>query len=315
VSRHRPVAPTARPAPPADHHCRPVVRWRLSAGVDASTTAAHNRSRSGKADLVPAHRRWPPGRPCRRRDGHLPHLRLPLVGPLPTARPGRPGRPAQHRPPPPPPSAGHGRGRDRAAKPPAQARPGPHRPTGRPAGLHGASRPGPPRPQPAGRHGPSHRSLGIRGSEAGARGSHLAAERHSVVLAQNHDTENYEIGAADGPELRHRRGAPSSLRGTCRHRDAVRPDDEAGRGDRRPVPPGRLPRRNLSGGWSLVFWIASLACLLASCWRPRSSSTSSTSSSSFLSLRLGVAIDGSDRPTDDAPNLTTGRRTHDDERE
>jgi FtsH-binding integral membrane protein len=24
---------------------------------------------------------------------------------------------------------------------------------------------------------------------------------------------------------------------------------------------------------------------------------------------------GSDRPTDDAPNLTTGRRTHDDERE
>jgi len=30
---------------------------------------------------------------------------------------------------------------------------------------------------------------------------------------------------------------------------------------------------------------------------------------------LGVAIDGSDRPTDDAPNLTTGRRIHDDERE
>ena len=53
-----------------------------------------------------------------------------------------------------------------------------------------------------------------RGSEAGARGSHLAAERHSVVLAQNHDTQN---GAADGPELRHRWSAPSSLRGTCRH--------------------------------------------------------------------------------------------------
>jgi hypothetical protein len=80
-------------------------------------------------------------------------------------------------------------------------------------------------------------------------------------------------------------------------------------------PLGAYLARNLSGGWSLVFWIASLACLLASCWRPRSSSTSSTSSSSFLSLRLGVAIDGSDRPTDDAPNLTTGRRTHDVERE
>ena len=43
---------------------------------------------------------------------------------------------------------------------------------------------------------------------------------------------------------------------------------------------GAYLARNLSGGWGLVFWIASLACLLASCWRPRSSSTSSTSSSS-----------------------------------
>ena len=50
-------------------------------------------------------------------------------------------------------------------------------------------------------------------------------------------------------------------------------------------PPGAYLARNLSGGLSLVPWIASLACLLASCWRPRSSSTSSTSSSSFLSLR------------------------------
>jgi hypothetical protein len=48
---------------------------------------------------------------------------------------------------------------------------------------------------------------------------------------------------------------------------------------------GAYLARNLSGGWGLVFWIASLACLLASCWRPRSSSTSSTSSSSFVSLR------------------------------
>jgi hypothetical protein len=39
-------------------------------------------------------------------------------------------------------------------------------------------------------------------------------------------------------------------------------------------PLGAYLARNLSGGWSLVFWIASLACLLASCWRPRSSSTS-----------------------------------------
>jgi len=38
---------------------------------------------------VPAHRRWPPGRPHRGRDGHLPHQRRPLVGSLPAGRPGR----------------------------------------------------------------------------------------------------------------------------------------------------------------------------------------------------------------------------------
>jgi hypothetical protein len=37
------------------------------------------------------------------------------------------------------------------------------------------------------------------------------------VPAQSHDTHNYDRGAADGPGLRHRRGAPSSLRGACRH--------------------------------------------------------------------------------------------------
>src|SRR6266508_3906965 len=43
-----------------------------------------------------------------------------------------------------------------------------------------------------------------------------------------------------GTELRHRPGVPF-LRGTRRHEDAVRPDDGAGRGDRRPVHLGRLP--------------------------------------------------------------------------
>ncbi len=48
------------------------------------------------------------------------------------------------------------------------------------------------------------------------------------MLAQNHETQNYDRGAADGPGLRHRRGTPSSLRGTYWHGDAVRPDDGAG---------------------------------------------------------------------------------------
>jgi hypothetical protein len=57
---------------------------------------------------------------------------------------------------------------------------------------------------------------GARGSEAGARGSGLAAERHSVLAA----AENHDRGAADGSGLRHRRDVPS-LGGTYRHGDAV----------------------------------------------------------------------------------------------
>jgi FtsH-binding integral membrane protein len=106
-------------------------------------------------------------------------------------------------------------------------------------------------------------SRGTRGSEAGARGSHLAAERHSVVLAQNHDTQNYDIGAADEPELRHRRAlrhpfeAPAgtgTLFGQTMGLVVVTAALFA---------LGAYLARNLSGGWSLVFWIASLACLLA----------------------------------------------------
>jgi hypothetical protein len=74
--------------------------------------------------------------------------------------------------------------------------------------------------------------------------------------------QNYDIGAADGPELRHRRGAPSSLRGTCRHGDAVRPDDGLVAVTADLFTLGAYLARDLSGGWGLVFWIASLACLL-----------------------------------------------------
>ena len=53
---------------------------------------------------MPAYRGWPPGRPCRGRDGDLPYLCLSLVGPRSRARPGRPGGSAQPGPPPSPPS-------------------------------------------------------------------------------------------------------------------------------------------------------------------------------------------------------------------
>jgi FtsH-binding integral membrane protein len=65
--------------------------------------------------------------------------------------------------------------------------------------------------------------------------------------------QNYDTGGA----LRRPFEAP------CRHRDNVRPDDGAGRGDRRLFTVGAYLARTLSGGWAMAFWIASLACLLA----------------------------------------------------
>jgi hypothetical protein len=61
--------------------------------------------------------------------------------PLPAARPGRPARPAQHRPHASQAPAHQRRGRDRAATPGPQARPGTDRGAGRPAGLHRPPRP------------------------------------------------------------------------------------------------------------------------------------------------------------------------------
>jgi hypothetical protein len=71
----------------------------------------------------------------------------------------------------------------------------------------------PPRPRRLSSRAEHKDLAGARGSEAGARGSHLAAERRSVLaMAQNHDR-----GEAGGAGLRRRRDAPLSLRGAYRH--------------------------------------------------------------------------------------------------
>jgi hypothetical protein len=106
-------------------------------------------------------------------------------------------------------------------------------------------------------------SRGARGSEAGARGSGLAAERRSVVvMVRNHDTG-----------LRHRRGLMaqdydtgrglSVLPGHAPTRGRSSGRRWAGHVDHRPVPAGRPPRPEHVRRVGVVFWIASFVCLLA----------------------------------------------------
>ena len=114
-------------------------------------------------------------------------------------------------------------------------------------------------------HSRSHVSLisrGARGSEAGARGSGLAAERRSVVvMVRNHDTG-----------LRHRRGLMaqdydtgrglSVLPGYAPTRGRSSGRRWAGHVDHRPVHAGRPPRPEHVRRVGVVFWIASFVCLL-----------------------------------------------------
>jgi hypothetical protein len=66
---------------------------------------------------------------------------------------------------------------------------------------------------------------GTRGSEAGARGSHLAAERRSVVsMARNHETPDYDTGAALWHRTTTQVGSFRPSGGTHRHGDALRAD-------------------------------------------------------------------------------------------
>ena len=106
-------------------------------------------------------------------------------------------------------------------------------------------------------------SRGARGSEAGARGSGLAAERRSVVvMVRNHDTG-----------LRHRRGLMaqdydtgrglSVLPGYAPTRGRSSGRRWAGHVDHRPVHAGRPPRPEHVRRVGVVFWIASFVCLLA----------------------------------------------------
>jgi hypothetical protein len=86
-------------------------------------------------------------------------------------------------------------------------------------------------------------------------------------------------------------------------------------GDRRPVHRGRLPRpqpvrRVGPGVLDRVAGLPARQLLAASIFLDILNVFQFLPQSS-----LGVALDGSDRPTDDAPNLTTGRRAHDAERE
>jgi hypothetical protein len=115
-------------------------------------------------------------------------------------------------------------------------------------------------------HSRSHVSLisrGARGSEAGARGSGLAAERRSVVvMVRNHDTG-----------LRHRRGLMaqdydtgrglSVLPGYAPTRGRSSGRRWAGHVDHRRVHAGRPPRPEHVRRVGVVFWIASFVCLLA----------------------------------------------------
>ena len=114
-------------------------------------------------------------------------------------------------------------------------------------------------------HSRNHVSLisrGARGSEAGARGSGLVAERRSVVvMVRNHDTG-----------LRHRRGLMaqdydtgrglSVLPGYAPTRGRSSGRRWAGHVDHRPVHAGRPPRPEHVRRVGVVFWIASFVCLL-----------------------------------------------------
>jgi hypothetical protein len=115
-------------------------------------------------------------------------------------------------------------------------------------------------------HSRNHVSLisrGARGSEAGARGSGLAAERRSVVVMVGTTTPDYDTGAALWHRITTQVGVFPSFRGTHRHGDALRAD-----GGLVTLTIGlftlgaHLDRKHVRRV-GVVLWIASFVCLLA----------------------------------------------------
>ena len=102
-------------------------------------------------------------------------------------------------------------------------------------------------------HSRNHVSLisrGARGSEAGARGSGLAAERRSVVVMYGTTTPDYETGAALWHRITTQVGVFPSFRGTHRHGDALRADGGLVTLTIGLFTLGVHLDRNMSGGWA-----------------------------------------------------------------
>jgi hypothetical protein len=93
-------------------------------------------------------------------------------------------------------------------------------------------------------------SRGARGSEAGARGSGLAAERRSVVVMYGTTTPDYDTGAALWHRITTQVGVFPSFRGTHRHRDALRADGGLVTLTIGLFTLGAHLDRNMSGGWA-----------------------------------------------------------------